>query len=85
MKINFKINQPLGDQKMWTQILSFLTAFAPFIEPVLLNIENNEIQPELKKLIATIPNSGSTASLYNLLMGIDTALDQFVKAEISKV
>lgn len=63
---------------MFAKILSFLTTFAPFVEPILLDIESSDVQPELKKLIGTLPDGG----LKNLLNGIDQAFDAFVQSEI---
>lgn len=62
-------------------ILSFLSVLAPFIEPVLTDIENNEVQPELQKLIATVTN----VPLKNFLTGLDQALDQLIKAGITEL
>ena len=63
------------------QILSFLAGLAPVIEPVLVNLENNTIQPELKTLIAGV----SSPDLKALLTGLDQALDAFVQTEITKI
>ena len=62
-------------------IIAFLTSFAPIVEPILLNVEQNTIQPKLKALIDTVPD----ADLKMFLQGVDTALDALIKAEISKI
>jgi len=64
-----------------SQILSTLSLLAPFVEPMLLNIENGAIQPELKKLIDGVSNP----ELKAFLTAVDGALDSFVKTEIGKV
>ena len=63
------------------QILSFLTGLAPILEPVLVNLEQGELQPELQKLIASVTNPELNA----FLTGIDTALTSFLNAEIAKI
>ncbi len=63
------------------QILGFLSGLAPVIEPVLLNIENGTIQPEIKALIAQV----SSPDLKALLTGLDEALDAFIKTDIQKL
>lgn len=63
------------------QILSFLSGLAPVLEPILLNLENNTVQPELQKLIAGV----SSPDLKALLVALDGALSSFVAAEIQKL
>lgn len=64
-----------------TQILSFMSTLAPFVEPVLVNLEQGELQPELQKLIDGVSN----AELKAFLTAIDTAFTSFVNAEIAKI
>lgn len=63
------------------QILSFLSGFAPVLEPILLNLEQNNLQPELQALIAQV----SSPDLKLLLQALDGALDAFSQAEIKKL
>lgn len=65
-----------------TSFMAFLQSFAPVLEPVLLNLEQNNVQPEIKALIAKMnPNS----DLAQLLTAIDAGLDAFIQAEIKKI
>jgi hypothetical protein len=71
------------EQKMnWQQILAFLHTLAPVAEPILMNIEQNQVQPELKKLIDQIPDGND---LKPLLQALDTALDAYAQGEIKKL
>lgn len=63
------------------QILALLSSFAPAIEGVLLNLEQNQVQPELQKLIASV----GSPDLKLLLQALDGAIDAFAQAEIKKL
>ena len=63
------------------QILAFLTPFLPTIESQLVALEQNELQPELQKLIATVTNP----ILKIVLTDLDSAIDAFIKTEIGKI
>lgn len=66
----------------WTQVLAFLANFAPILEPVLMDIEENTLQPAIKAYLATQnPNS----DLVQFLTAIDGALDAFAQMEIKKL
>lgn len=62
-------------------ILALLSPFVAMIEPILLNLEQNQVQPELKKLIDGI----SSPDLKALLMALDKGLDEFIQLEIKKL
>lgn len=64
------------------QVLSFLSSLAPVLEPVLLNLEANTVQPAIKAYLASEnPNS----DLVQLLTVLNTAIDAFVQVEIKKI
>lgn len=64
------------------QILAFLAEFGPILEPILMNIEQNTLQPAIKAYLASQnPNSDLVA----LLTALDGALDAFAQAEIKKL
>ncbi len=63
------------------QILKILMVVGPFLEPMLLKLENDSVQPELKKLIEGVTNP----ELKAFLMAVDAELDSFIKTEIAKV
>lgn len=64
------------------QIIAMFSGLGPLLEPVLLNLEQNQVQPELKALIGTLnPNS----DLAQLLLALDAGLDAFIQAEIKKL
>ena len=63
------------------QILALLTQIAPVLEPILLNLEQNQVQPELKKLIDQV----QSPDLKLLLSALDSALDGFLQSEIQKL
>lgn len=63
------------------QLLAFLGPFMPWVESALINVEDSVIQPELKKLIATVEN----VELKEFLTAIEVALDALIKAEIKKL
>ncbi len=63
------------------QIVALLSGFASGLEPILLSLEQNQVQPELKKLIDSV----SSPDLKLLLQSLDGALDSFVQAEIKKL
>lgn len=62
-------------------VLDFLKALLPILEPILNDLDDNTVQPELKKLIAGVSNP----ELQAFLVGIDAALDALIKAEIKKI
>jgi hypothetical protein len=62
-------------------VLDFLKAMLPVLEPMLVDVETNKIQPELKSLIAGVTNP----ELQAFLTGVDAALDALVKTEIKKL
>lgn len=64
-----------------SRVLYFMHLFSGPVESFLVNIENNTVQPELKKLIDQVSN----AEIKAFLLGLDVALDAFIKAEIGKV
>ena len=64
-----------------TQILDFLKGLGPVLEPILLNAEQNNLQPELKKLIDQV----QSPDLKALLVALDGALDAFLQSEIKKL
>lgn len=64
-----------------TQILAFLTPLAGVIEPILLNLEQGTIKPELDLLV----NSVTSPDLKLLLAALATGLDAFATAEIKKL
>lgn len=63
------------------QIVALLSGFAVGLEPILLSLEQNQVQPELKSLIDKV----SSPDLKLLLQALDGALDAFVQAEIKKL
>lgn len=63
------------------QFLAFIAPLASMIEPVLLNLEQNQVHPELQKLIEGV----SSPDLKLLLTCLDKALDEFAQAEIKKL
>ncbi len=65
----------------FAQIMSYLAGVAPVLEPILLNLDANTVQPELQKLIASV----SSPDLKALLQALDGALDAFAKLEIQKL
>lgn len=64
------------------QVLAFLGPLGPVIEPILMNLEQNTLQPEIKLLIS---NNVTSPDLKALLMALDAALDAFAQVEIQKV
>ena len=64
-----------------TQILAFFSGLAPLLEPILMNLEQNTIQPQLKALIA----KETSPDLKALLTALDSALDAFAQVEITKL
>ena len=63
-------------------ILAFVHGLAPVLEPMLLNLEQNTIQPAIKAYLASEnPNS----DLVQLLTALDAALDAFAQGEIKKL
>jgi hypothetical protein len=62
-------------------LLAFLTPFLPAIESALVGLETNDIQPELQSLIGQVTNP----VLKSILTDLDTAIDAFIKTEISKI
>ena len=64
------------------QVLAFLGSLAPVLEPILLNLEQNTLQPAIKAYLASQnPNS----DLVQLLTALDGALDAFAQVEIKKI
>lgn len=64
------------------QIIAMFSGLGPLLEPVLLNLEQNQVQPELKALIGTL---NSNSDLAQLLLALDAGLDAFIQAEIKKL
>ena len=62
-------------------VIALLAPFASIVEPILLNLEQNQVQPELKKLIDGV----SSPDLKALLTALDQALDGFAQIEIKKL
>lgn len=62
-------------------LLALLAPFVGIVEPILLNLEQNQVQPELKKLIDGV----SSPDLKALLLALDQALDGFIQLEIKKL
>ena len=62
-------------------ILAFLTPFEAILNPLVLNLDTNTIQPELKTLIAGV----TSPDLKLLLTALDTAIDGFAQAELAKL
>lgn len=62
-------------------LLALLLPAAGCLEKILLNFEQNNIQPEIKKLIETVENQ----HLKELLMAIDEGLDKWAQKEIAKL
>ncbi len=65
------------------QIIAFLKPMEMFLGPLLLNVENNTLQPKLKAWIAEIPDSETELKAF--LTSVDGALDALVKVEIGKI
>lgn len=63
------------------QLLAFLGPLLPTIEAALVNLDTNDLQPELQKLIGGVTNP----ILKMILTDLDLAIDGFVKAEIAKI
>jgi hypothetical protein len=64
-----------------SQIISFFSVLAPAVEPVLLNLENNTVVPELNSLIANV----SSPDLKALLQAVASGLESFAAQEIAKL
>lgn len=62
-------------------IITLLAPFASIVEPILLNLEQNQVQPELQKLIAGV----SSPDLKALLTALASAIDGFAQMEIKKL
>ncbi len=73
--------QTLGGNMTFAQILAFLGPLASSLEPILLGLETNTVQPELQKLIASV----TSPDLKLLLQSLDAALDAFIQAEIKNL
>lgn len=63
------------------QVLAFLGPLAMSLEPMLLNLEQSTVLPELNTLIAGV----SSPDLKLLLQSLAGALDAFAQAEIKKL
>lgn len=63
------------------QILAFIAPLAGSLEPILVSLDQNTVQPELKALIAGV----SSPDLKALLTAIDAGLDAFAQIEIQKL
>ena len=64
-----------------TQILSFLSGLAPVLEPMLLNLADNTLIPDLNSEI----NKVSSPDVKLLLQSLSAGLQAFADAEIKKL
>lgn len=66
----------------FASIMAFVSGLAPILEPMLLNLEQNTLQPAIKEYLASQnPNS----DLVQFLTALDAALDSFAQMEIKKI
>lgn len=65
----------------FASIMSLLGSLGPVLEPILMNLEQGTVQPELKALIDKV----SSPDLKLLLQALDAAFDAFAQAEIKKM
>ena len=64
-----------------SSIEAILKTLAPVLEPLIMNLEQNQIQPELKAIIAGV----SSPDLKALFLALDAGLDSFAQTEIQKL
>ncbi len=62
-------------------LLALLSNIGPVLEPLLLNLEQNQVQPALQALIA----KETSPDLKALLSALDAAIDAFAQLEIKKL
>lgn len=66
----------------WSSIVAFVESLAPVLKPMLLNLEDNTIQPAIKAYLASEnPNN----DLVQLLGALDQGIDAFIKMELNKI
>ena len=65
----------------WTSIVALLGAIEPVLLPIVKDLENNTLQPELQKLIGQV----SDPALQSFLKALDQGLTNFVNAELAKI
>lgn len=63
------------------QLLSMLGSLGAVLEPILMNLETNQVKPELDKIISGV----SSPDLKALLQVLADGIDAFVQLELKKL